>query len=346
MSKAIIELIKLFATNKTFRKLVGTIAGVALFLVIIGFYIITRPWVIFSAGSIDSKLQPNLEQTQFIDQIAKNCNGSLKSYKLYSSLIIANAILKADWGNSELAQGYNNIYDLKADSTWTGQKAVVNSIDYREYESIDDSVKDYITYLQTNDKIKNSDVYNSKTYEEQAKALEKTGVDDTTDYAKTLTNIVKIYSLDRFDFDIIPTNQKFAFPCASATNVTSPFGYRHDPFTGVTKFHAGVDLSGDGCENTPVVSIADGVIDTIQTNDSVVGNAIRITHNIDGVLWYSRYCHLNKVFVSVTQNVLKGQEIGLLGNTGRSTGPHLHFEIYPNGQLANPVPYIFNQGGN
>lgn len=118
---------------------------------------------------------------------------------------------------------------------------------------------------------------------------------------------------------------------------TSGYGYRSHPIYGDGRMHHGVDFANS--IGTPVVSAADGVVSYASTF-STYGNAVMVTHSIDGQTYTSLYAHLNSINVSVGQTVSKGQQIGTLGNTGNSTGPHLHFEIHVggwNGMSANSV---------
>lgn len=124
---------------------------------------------------------------------------------------------------------------------------------------------------------------------------------------------------------------------------TSGYGYRVHPIYGTGKMHYGVDFANS--IGTPVVSAAAGVV-SYAAPFSTYGNAVMVTHNIDGQTFTTLYAHLSAINASVGQTVSKGQQIGALGNTGNSTGPHLHFEVHVgswNGMAANsvnPLRYI------
>lgn len=119
--------------------------------------------------------------------------------------------------------------------------------------------------------------------------------------------------------------------------IVSPFGTRVHPVLGVVKFHAGVDLRG--ATGTPVMASSDGVVSFAGEAGSY-GNVIFIDHpgNIQ-----TRYAHLSKIAVSKGQNVKAGEIIGYIGSTGRSTGPHLHFEYRVGGQPIDPAPIVKGQ---
>ncbi len=119
-----------------------------------------------------------------------------------------------------------------------------------------------------------------------------------------------------------------------ARRITSEYGIRKDPFTFRRSFHSGIDMSGD--TGDPVYATADGVI-VDASYDSRRGNNITINHT-QGIK--TIYMHLSKLLVKKGDSVKKGQKIGLLGSTGRSTGPHLHYEVLKNGNTVNPKPYI------
>ena len=117
--------------------------------------------------------------------------------------------------------------------------------------------------------------------------------------------------------------------------ITSPFGRRVHPFTGVTTFHEGLDIANKAW--TPVYAPADGVVSYVGYRP-YYGNLAIIEHAGSGI--ETRYAHLMRAAVDEGQPVRRGEMIGYLGNTGRSTGPHLHYEVRKNNQPVNPMDYI------
>lgn len=120
--------------------------------------------------------------------------------------------------------------------------------------------------------------------------------------------------------------------------VTSKFGLRVDPFIQKIKHHNGIDIVAP--PGTPVVSPSDGIVEFARyqyTPKETLGKVIIINHG-RGVR--TRYGHLGKIFVKKGQKVKRFDKIGEIGNTGRSTGPHLHYEVLVNGQFQNPMNYI------
>ena len=115
---------------------------------------------------------------------------------------------------------------------------------------------------------------------------------------------------------------------------TSNFGIRSDPFQGTARMHAGVDIPGP--IGTPIYATADGIIAHADRQGGY-GNLVEVNHG-KGIA--TRYGHLSKILVSDGARVTRGQLIGLMGSTGRSTGPHLHYEVRIDGRAVNPVPFL------
>lgn len=116
--------------------------------------------------------------------------------------------------------------------------------------------------------------------------------------------------------------------------LSSKYGYRSDPFNGKRTWHAGVDLAGK--EGSDIISVAGGVV-TYADERYGYGNLVEVDHG-DGLL--TRYAHAKTIKVNVGDVVQKGQVLALMGSTGRSTGPHVHFEVIRNGKSENPETYI------
>lgn len=124
------------------------------------------------------------------------------------------------------------------------------------------------------------------------------------------------------------------FPIAWYYRMTSDFGYREHPIYGQVLQHNGVDLSAD--TGTAIYAAYTGTV-VVSTYNSTAGNYIMIDHG-SGLM--TVYMHCSKLLVSVGESVSKGQTIGLVGSTGNSTGPHLHFSVRLNGSYVDPKPYI------
>jgi murein DD-endopeptidase MepM/ murein hydrolase activator NlpD len=118
--------------------------------------------------------------------------------------------------------------------------------------------------------------------------------------------------------------------------ITSGFGYRSDPFTGGGAFHPGLDFRG--AYGAPIYAAAAGTVSFVGQIRGY-GNVVEISHG-NGLL--TRYAHMSKTLAKVGQKVDAGAVIGKIGSTGRSTGPHLHFEVRINGGVVNPRPFLEN----
>jgi murein DD-endopeptidase MepM/ murein hydrolase activator NlpD len=116
--------------------------------------------------------------------------------------------------------------------------------------------------------------------------------------------------------------------------ISSYYGNRTDPFNGRSSFHRGVDFAGPA--GAQVVSVASGVV-TYSKERFGYGKTVEINH---GNGYVTRYAHNQKVLVSVGDTVQKGQPIALIGSTGRSTGPHLHFEVLKQGRPVDPMSFV------
>lgn len=122
-------------------------------------------------------------------------------------------------------------------------------------------------------------------------------------------------------------------PLQTAT-FTSGYGVRSDPFRGSAAMHAGIDLAAP--TGTAVYATADGVVDHASWEGGY-GNMVEIEH---GKGLATRFGHLSRILVHSGQTVHRGDLIALVGSTGRSTGPHLHYEVRIDGHAVNPVPFL------
>ncbi len=118
--------------------------------------------------------------------------------------------------------------------------------------------------------------------------------------------------------------------------ISSNFGYRVSPFTGRRELHKGMDIANR--EGTPIIAPADGLV-TFADNKWLIGNMITIEHGF-GML--TNYGHLHKILKKKGERVKRGEVIALMGNTGRSTGPHVHYEVRLNGVPVNPENFILD----
>ena len=121
------------------------------------------------------------------------------------------------------------------------------------------------------------------------------------------------------------------------TRMASGYGYRTDPVYKTTKFHAGMDFTAP--RGTPIYATGDGKIIQADAANRGYGNHVRIKH---GYGYVTLYAHMSKFNCKVGQKVKRGDVIGYVGNTGKSVGPHCHYEVRKNGNPINPVNFYFN----
>ncbi len=116
---------------------------------------------------------------------------------------------------------------------------------------------------------------------------------------------------------------------------TSGYGVRSDPFKGRAAMHAGIDLAGP--VGTPIYATADGIVSDAGYNSGGYGNLVKLDHG-RGI--ETRYGHMSAILVRAGQRVMRGQMIGRMGSTGRSTGSHLHYEVRIDSRAVNPIPFM------
>lgn len=151
-------------------------------------------------------------------------------------------------------------------------------------------------------------------------------IDNRTQQLKLLEQLILNRSVDsNAMLDFLPVQDGY---------VSSSFGRRTDPMTGRVAMHTGTDFAAP--RGTPISAVGAGVV-TFSGRNGAYGNMVEISHG-DG--YKTRYAHAHELKVKKGDLVSKGQEIATVGSTGRSTGPHLHFEVYRNGMAVNPARYI------
>ena len=124
-------------------------------------------------------------------------------------------------------------------------------------------------------------------------------------------------------------------PIKASVEFTSGFGVRSDPFHAGAAMHPGIDLAGS--YGTPIYATADGTVLRAGWNSGGYGNLVEIDHG-RGIA--TRYGHLSAILVHEGDRITRGQQIGRMGSTGRSTGTHLHYEVRIDGRAVNPIPFM------
>lgn len=163
--------------------------------------------------------------------------------------------------------------------------------------------------------------------------------DDMNDDLKALEEQLKKEEEEAKRKKVIYDGGQFIWPLKNNFKVTSKYGYRTHPVTGKKySFHNGIDIGASS--GTPILAVYKGVVAKV-ARTSLAGNYIMVNH---GSGLYTVYMHCSKIIAKEGQTVKQGDTIALVGSTGRSTAPHLHFSVRLNGEYVNPGPYIgYNQ---
>ena len=168
-------------------------------------------------GLTPYRLKEDSKYTKFIEEIKDEAIKNYKEYKILPSITIAQAILESSWGESDLAQIYNNLFGIKADSSWKGEYVTLETFEFydtkiedkfRVYSNKNQSIKDHAKFLVDNQRYKKYGLFEAKTYIEQAYALQNASYSTAEDnsgqkrYAKDLIEIIRQYNLQLIDSEI------------------------------------------------------------------------------------------------------------------------------------------------
>jgi murein DD-endopeptidase MepM/ murein hydrolase activator NlpD len=148
---------------------------------------------------------------------------------------------------------------------------------------------------------------------------------------KTIETVDEIKNYLRIQKDIYASTPK-GFPAGG--EITSDYGRRVDPFSGKDSFHTGIDISCDS--RTPIKATADGMVSHSGWIEGS-GNVVILEH---GFGFSTVYAHNTSNLVKVGQKVKRGDVVGYVGSTGKSTGPHVHYEVWKNGKTVNAQKYL------
>ncbi len=170
--------------------------------------------------------------------------------------------------------------------------------------------------------------FTSRKGHESAASISHT-IEAVTAPFTTSDRSVPIQDVSRYEPSILPLR------ASETLKITSAFGSRRDPFTNKGKLHKGIDLST--AIGTEVLATADGVVESVDHNADGYGKMIVLNHNHEYLTVYSQ---LSDIKVRTGEKIHRGEVIALSGNSGKSTGPHLHYEVHKNGKAVDPAAYI------
>jgi murein DD-endopeptidase MepM/ murein hydrolase activator NlpD len=157
---------------------------------------------------------------------------------------------------------------------------------------------------------------------------------EAEDRLESYNELSKYIEKERSKFMATP----IGWPCPGAR--TSHFGRRLDPFSGLEEFHCGIDIAGP--TGTKIRATADGVV-RVASWQSGYGNLVLLDHECG---YSTRYGHNSKILVKVGEKVKRGQVLALMGQTGRASGPHCHYEVWQFGNRKNPYTYMLGDSSN
>lgn len=175
---------------------------------------------------------------------------------------------------------------------------------------------------------------NNVPVKEDMNKLYNAVMDYSTNFNSLLNNVDNYFNeRDKFKKDIPDI---FPVRYDKSVRITSGFGMRYSPISGKLIFHKGIDIIANGLP-TPIIATADGIVTDVWIYHPVYGKMVKIKHKYGFV---TLYAHMKKTAVHEGWKVKKGQVIGYMGATGEAHGRHVHYEIYKNGILKNPVDYL------
>jgi murein DD-endopeptidase MepM/ murein hydrolase activator NlpD len=211
--------------------------------------------------------------------------------------------------------------------------------DIQQLEALKNRFMDIATPVNLRDKMSKKDDAKGgpwiaprlQTSNSQSLAQEmKAALEDFTQAEAAVKTLVQNWASQLSWLNSLPTG----IPMGKDYRITSGFGIRNDPFTGLLAMHEGLDFVAE--VGSPIVATAAGTVIRSEY-DHAYGNVVEVSH-IEG--FTTRYGHLSKRLVQVGQKVQRNETIALLGNTGRSTGPHLHYEVMRFDRVLNPTQML------
>lgn len=262
--------------------------------------------------------------------------GMLLLYSNYfespKELILKNEVKEMEFYYEELQKKVTDLDKILADMSYRDDniyRVVLGS------EPIDKSVREAgVGGAERYEAIKNKDIAHEEVIVKLNESVDKLRRKVYIE-SKSHDEIVEVAQHKEKLFAAIPAIQPI--PKKATVVLASGFGIRIHPIYKVRKMHSGIDFAAP--IGTPIYAAADGVIDNIEISFTGYGKKVEIDH---GFGYRTRYAHMHGFAVRNGQHVKRGELIGYVGDTGLSTAPHLHYEVFINGAQVNPIHYFFN----
>ena len=286
-------------------------------------------------------------KTAFFERYAAAAMEEQRRYGIPASVTLAQMAVESGYGESSLAKQDNNYFGIKASLDWikSGKPWSYHHDDHYNdkfctFGSALESLEYHSKVLMA-DRYKACRQYAPTDHLHWIEGIKKGGYATDPRYVATIEGVIKKYGLEKYDQmaltgaqqQVIPANVqqgRYSFPLAcdhstDAMTVTSPYGHRQAPKVGASTNHMGLDLRAN---YVPVLATEDNGIVVSVKNEGKGGNVIRVEYaRADGSKFQTAYMHLSQMNVKEGDKVSAGQPIGVSGNTGNSTGPHLHFSV-------------------
>ena len=262
--------------------------------------------------------------------------GLLMLYSNYfespKELMLKNEVKEMEFYYSDLKQKVNNLDKILTDMSYRDDniyRVVLGS------EPIDKSIREAgIGGAERYEDIRNKDINHEGLIVELNESVDKLRRKVYIE-SKSHDEIIQLAENKEKLFAAIPAIQPV--PKKATVVLASGYGIRIHPIYKVRKMHHGIDFAAP--IGTPIYAAADGVIDNVEISFTGYGKKVEIDH---GFGYRTRYAHMHMFVVRNGQHVKRGDLIGYVGDTGLSTAPHLHYEVFINGAQVNPIHYFFN----
>lgn len=318
-----------------------------------------------------------ISTTDFINRYAPYAIEQQIKYGIPSSVTLAQMAIESSWGTSALARNDNNFFGIKKGSSWTGRVSYYDddrpNEAFRSYDNVGQSLSDHSATLLQPRYLSRCPVNDSTDHLGWIRGIKAGGYATAADYVSKVESIIKGYGLEKFDrmavqqaqhqglqvgymrgnnpgmsrsatvgIMLTPLQGRWSMPIAlEGLKVTGVYGESRPGHR-----HGGIDFSTNG-KYLPIYATEDnGKVIAAKRDNGAAGNMITVEYNrTDGTRLQCTYMHLSEIGVRVGDAVSAGTQLGLSGNTGRSTGPHLHFETkFSKGQGElqgyDPAEYI------
>ena len=321
-------------------------------------------------------------KAEFFEKYAAAAIEEQKRYGIPASVTLAQMAVESGYGESSLARQDNNYFGIKASDKWikAGKPWSYHHDDHYNdkfctFASPLDSLEYHSKVLMA-DRYKACRQYASDDHTHWIEGIKKGGYATDPRYVATIEGVIKKYGLDKYDRQAISEaqaqgisigylrgqktpaqttaiaspvqNGHYAFPLerdanAGVITITSPFGYRTAPKAGASTNHMGLDMRAN---YEKVLATEDYGHVLSAKNEGKGGNVVRVEYSrADGERYQVAYMHLNQFNVREGDVVMAGQQVGVSGNTGNSTGPHLHFSVKKtegngNSTMIDPSVYL------